>query len=140
MALMLALEDFQRRLDTDLANNGFPGIRRRHRMVFRHLATHGPSRSVDLAAAVGIRSQSMMTIVHELEELGWVNRSVDPGDSRAKLIAFSAQGEELLRQLDASTQVVWKQYADQLGVDALETLLESLRLMVSPPRHSGSKA
>lgn len=139
MALLLALEDFQRRLDAELAQNGFPGIRRRHRMVFRHIATHGPSRSVDLAGAVGIRSQSMMKIVHELEELGWVKRSVDPADSRAKLIAFSPQGEQLLAQLDASTQVVWEQYAQQLGVETLVTLLASLRLMVSPPHRKGKQ-
>lgn len=132
MALMLALDDFQHRLDAELAERGFPGIRRRHRAVFMHLGAHGPSRSVDLAAAASIRSQSMMKIVHELEELGLVSRTIDPRDSRAKLITFSQQGEKLLRQLNASTQVVWEQYATVLGVDELETMLESLRLMVSP--------
>jgi MarR family transcriptional regulator for hemolysin len=81
----------------------------------------------------------MMKIVHELEELGWVKRRVDPADSRAKLIAFSPQGEQLLAQLDVSTQVVWEQYAKQLGVEALDTLLESLRLMVSPPHCKGNQ-
>ena len=132
MALMLALDDFQHRLDADLAKKGFPGIRRRRRAVFMHLGTHGPSRSVDLAAAASIRSQSMMKIVHELEELGLVSRTIDPRDSRAKLITFSQQGEKLLRQLNASTQVVWEQYATVLGVNELGTTLESLRLMVSP--------
>ena len=132
MALMLALDDFQHRLDAELAERGFPGIRRRHRAVFMHLGAHGPSRSVDLAAAASIRSQSMMKIVHELEELGLVSRTIDPRDSRAKLITFSQQGEKLLRQLNASTQVVWEQYATVRGVDELETMLESLRLMVSP--------
>ena len=35
--LMLALRDFQRRLDTDLAERGVQGIRERHRRVFMHL-------------------------------------------------------------------------------------------------------
>lgn len=130
--LMLALDDFQHRLDADLATKGFPGIRRRHRAIFLHLGAHGPSRSVDLAVAAGIRPQSMMKIVHELEELGLVIRTVDPDDSRAKLITYSKQGGALLQQLNSSTEVVWQQYAQILGVSELETMLESLALMVAP--------
>jgi len=76
--LMLLTRDFQRRLDEDLRRRGVRGIGARHREVFLHLAQHGASRSVDLASAVGITPQSMMAIVHELEELGLVERSVDP--------------------------------------------------------------
>ncbi len=139
MALMLAPDDFQHRLDAELAERGFPGIRRRHRAVFMHLGAHGPSRSVDLAAAAGIRSQSMMKIVHELEKLRLVSRTIDPRDSRAKLISLSQQGRKLLEQLNTSTQVVWGQYAQLLGVNQLETMLASLRLLVSPPHSERDK-
>lgn len=131
-ALMLALDDFQHRLDTDLAAKGVLGIRRRHRAVFMHLGVHGPSRSVELAAAAGIRPQSMMKVVHELEQLGLVSRTVDPADSRAKLITYSKQGGELLQQMTTSTEIVWQQYAQILGVSELETMLKSLRLMAFP--------
>lgn len=127
--LMLTLRDFQQRLDRDLEASGFPGIRYRHRTVFMHLDLHGASRSVDLAAAAGIRPQSMMKIVHELEELGLVTRRPDPSDSRAKLIEFTAQGEQLIEQLTRSTEQVWEQYAALLGKDELRqvtTTLDSL--------------
>jgi MarR family transcriptional regulator for hemolysin len=124
--LMLTLRDFQQRLDRDLEASGFPGIRYRHRAVFMHLDLHGASRSVDLAAAAGIRPQSMMKIVHELEELGLVTRRPDPSDSRAKLIEFTAQGEQLIEQLTRSTEQVWEQYAALLGKDELRQVTTAL--------------
>ena len=124
--LMLTLQDFQRRLDEDLAGAGFPGIRYRHRALFMHLDRHGASRSVDLAEAAGIRPQSMMKIVHELEGLGLICRRADPTDSRAKLIEFTAEGQRVIEQLTRSTEQVWTQYAALLGERKLNQLLASL--------------
>ncbi len=132
--LMLALQDFQRRLDADLEGHGFPGIRFRHRSVFLHLDRFGASRSVDLAAAAGIRPQSMMKIVHELEQLGLVTRAADPRDSRAKLVEFTTAGEKMMAQLTASTEVVWQQYARLVGAKQLRHTMESLRELVTASR------
>jgi DNA-binding MarR family transcriptional regulator len=76
-----------------------------------HLDRHGASRSVDLATAAGIRAhcQSMMKIVHELEELELVTRKVDPTDSRAKLIEFTRAGQNLIEELTQSTET-WLRY------------------------------
>jgi len=129
--LMLALRDFQQRLDRDLEASGIPGIRYRHRAVFIHLERHGASRSVDLAAAAGIRPQSMMKIVHELEELDMVTRRTDPGDTRAKLIEFTARGEQLIQQLTQSTERVWEQYAALLGQDELTQVTAALGTLLA---------
>jgi DNA-binding MarR family transcriptional regulator len=120
--LMRLTQDFQHRLDADLARRGVEGIGRRHRRVFLHLSRNGPCRSVDLASAAGIRPQSMMTIVHELEELGFVHRSADPGDSRAKRIALTAAGRRLVAELARSTETVWRQYAGLAGEPLLRRL------------------
>lgn len=132
--LMLALEDFQRRLDADLRKCGFPGIRHKHRAVFMHLDRYGASRSVDLAAAAGIRPQSMMKIVHELEELGLVARRADPGDSRAKLVEFTARGRALVRQLTLSTETVWRQYEKLVGRKQLDQTLGGLADLLQKSR------
>ena len=50
--LMMALRDFQQRLDEDLALRGVSGISARHRRVFMYLDQGGASRSVDLAEKV----------------------------------------------------------------------------------------
>lgn len=128
--LMLATRDFQRRLDADLAARGIRGIGSRHRSVFLYLGHHGPSRAADLAQAAGIRPQSMMKAIHELEEMALVSRETDPSDSRAKLIHFTASGRELIRELSVSTRRVWQDYAQQLGEPALQQAIGSLQQLL----------
>ncbi|MFM7783143.1 MAG: MarR family winged helix-turn-helix transcriptional regulator [Gammaproteobacteria bacterium] len=128
--LMRLTQDFQQRLDADLARRGVSGIGRRHRRVFLHLARNGPCRSVDLAAAAGIRPQSMMTIVHELDELGFVRRSADPGDSRAKRIALTAGGRKLVTELARSSEAVWRQYASLAGAPLLQRLSTDMQALL----------
>ena len=129
--LMLMARDFQTRLDADLQLRRVQGINARHRTVFLFLGRNGPSRAVDLATAAGIRPQSMMKIVHELEALGLVNRREDPGDSRAKLVDFTRRGRRLIQELSASTQTVWQQYADILGQESLEQTLRQLNKLLT---------
>ena len=125
-ALMMSLRDFQRRLDADLAKRGVRGIRSRHHKVFMHLQRNGASRSVDLAEKVGVRPQSMMKTVHELEELGLVTRSADPSDSRAKLVAFTAQGRAFIDELTLSTENVWQQYTALVDDTELQEAMQLL--------------
>lgn len=130
LLLMLSGRDFQRRLDTDLQTRGVAGIRTRHREVFSYLARHGASRSVDLAAASGVRPQSMMKIIQELEGLGMVERAEDPSDSRAKLATLTARGRTLLNELAVSTEVVWDQYCELLSENTVQEGASILAQMI----------
>lgn len=135
--LMLIARDFQQRLDRDLVMRGVPGIGARHRAVFLFLGRNGASRAVELADAAGIRPQSMMKIVHELEALGFVERQQDPSDSRAKLIDFTQRGRALIDELSRSTEIVWQQYADIVGTNSLQQTVDNLNtLLQSGEAHS----
>jgi DNA-binding MarR family transcriptional regulator len=57
----------------------------------------GPATASDLAAAEGIRPQSMATIVSRLYERGLVVRDPDPGDGRRVLVSLSDAGRVGLR-------------------------------------------
>jgi DNA-binding MarR family transcriptional regulator len=129
--LMLALIDFQRRLDADFAERDVRGIRARHRKVFMHLERDGASRSVDLAEKIGVRPQSMMKTIHELEDSGLVRRCADPSDCRAKLVAFTEEGKTLIDELTRSTETVWDQYAALTGKGELEQAMQLLRILPS---------
>jgi DNA-binding MarR family transcriptional regulator len=129
--LMMALRDFQRRLDEDLSQRGVRGIRARHRKVFVHLNHNGASRSVDLAEKVGVRPQSMMKTIHELEELGLISRIADPLDSRAKLVEFTAKGQSFIDEFTRSTVTVWEQYAAGLDEQELEQAMRLLQKLPS---------
>lgn len=133
--LMLMARDFQQRLDSDLDTRGVRGVGVRHRAIFLFLGRNGASRAVELAEAAGIRPQSMMKIVHELESLGLVERHVDPSDSRAKLIDFTARGHEFIVELSRSTETVWQQYEQILGKKTLEQTFKHLNTLL----HAGEK-
>lgn len=128
--LMLMARDFQFRLDRDLGARGVRGVGARHRAVFLFLGRFGASRAVDLAEAAGIRPQSMMKIVHELESMRLIERREDPRDSRAKLIDFTDEGRHLIAELSRSTETVWQQYADILGDDALQQTVTHLNTLL----------
>ncbi len=131
---MSLLADFQRRLDTDLASRGVSGVSRRYRGVLIHLGQTGGARNVDLATAAGIRPQSMMKIVHELEELGLVLRATDPEDSRAKLITFTSRGQALIAELAKSTEAVWQSYCEILGEQSLTQVFSDISRLLDASR------
>lgn len=128
-ALMLAGRDFQSRLDDDLRRRDVTGISARHRAIFLHLGRHGPSRAVDLARSAGVRPQSMMKIIHELESLDLLERRTDPADSRAKLVDFSPDGRRLIDELSRSTETVWQQYVEVVGEENLERMVHQLNIL-----------
>jgi DNA-binding MarR family transcriptional regulator len=136
--LMMTLRDFQRRLDEDLAQRDVVGIRSRHRKVFMHLNHHGASRSVDLAEKVGVRPQSMMKTVQELEQLGLVTRCIDPADSRAKLVEFTNKGQAFIGELTRSTETVWAQYAGLVDERELQQTMQLLQKL-SASRGEGER-
>lgn len=138
--LMLATSDFHARIERDLAARQITGLSKRHRGVFLHLAKVGRCRSVDLAQAVGIRPQSMMVIIHELEALGLIERCADPTDSRAKLIGFTSRGKDLIKELATSTETVWHQYEELLGTGNILRLYQDLKTLVAQSDEAVSKA
>ncbi|MGI9295731.1 MAG: MarR family winged helix-turn-helix transcriptional regulator [Pseudomonadales bacterium] len=127
--LMLVMQDFHQRLGADLQQRGIDGIPARQRAVFLHLDRFGPSRSVDLAEAAGIRPQSMMATINELEQAKMVVRRPDPSDSRAKLIDFTSKGKQFIEQLTQSTASVWDQYAQLTGQRQLTETFSGLKAL-----------
>lgn len=54
--------------------------------------THEGVRLSDLAQKAGVTKQAMSELVVDLESLGYLKRSADPRDGRAKLICFTDKG------------------------------------------------
>lgn len=127
---MLAVRDFHSRLERDLKARQINGIGQRHQAVFLYIGQNGACRSVDLAQAAGIRPQSMMVIIHELEAMGLIERRPDPQDSRAKLIDFTRKGNDLIAELSQSTAAVWRQYEEILGSEQLNYLYQGLQSLI----------
>ena len=59
----------------------------------------GPTRLGDLASALGIAPASMTRLADALVEGGWIQRSVDPDDGRAAVVALTDAGAATLAEL-----------------------------------------
>lgn len=83
----------RRRLREVAADDG-PGLSPSQVSVFNRLAKEGDSSASVLAAAEGVRPQSMAAILAALDTLGLIERRPDPEDGRRQLITLSAVGRE----------------------------------------------
>ena len=79
-----------RRLHQKLDLVGFDDLRRHHGLVFQYIGER--SRVIDLAARAQMTKQAMAEIVDYLERRGYVTRTVDPDDRRAKPVQLTDKG------------------------------------------------
>ncbi|MDH3755024.1 MAG: MarR family winged helix-turn-helix transcriptional regulator [Acidimicrobiia bacterium] len=139
--LILLVEDHKRRHEQHIAASAVGEMRYRHHKVFLYLDREHGSRLVDLAAANGIRIQSMAELVDEMEAAGLVERTADPHDGRAKRIRYTRKGLEVLDASTAASIAVWNEYAEVLGRDEMEHLQRQLERLTqyAVPRSSRSE-
>lgn len=83
----------RRRLREVAADDG-GGLSPSQMAVFNRLAKDGDSSASVLAAAEGVRPQSMAAILAALDARGLIQRRPDPEDGRRQLITLSAMGRE----------------------------------------------
>ena len=74
-----------------LEEEGFEGMRFSHGAVFRFIDVEG-SRLTTLAARSGLTKQALGEVVIDLERHGYVERTADPQDNRAKIIRLTGRG------------------------------------------------
>jgi DNA-binding MarR family transcriptional regulator len=71
-------------------------IEGRHLGVLVSLAARGPLTQTQLIDTLGSEKSSMVRTVDDLERLGAAVRSPSPGDRRARLVALTPAGRDLL--------------------------------------------
>ena len=112
-----------------VVGSGFP-IKPHHSAVFGQIRDEG-MRLTELARGANITPQSMGQIVDELEQLGYVVRTPDPADRRAKLIKLTKRGQKVARQGATTVQGIEERLAQLLGADDYERLRAMLTTIVS---------
>jgi DNA-binding MarR family transcriptional regulator len=110
--------------DTD-GLGGFD-LRPPHLHVFANIDAAG-TRLTDLASRAGITRPSMLALVDELERHGLVERRPDPSDKRAKLIALTSPGRDVVRAGRTLIDAVEADYARRIGRKRFEEMCAALQ-------------
>jgi DNA-binding MarR family transcriptional regulator len=96
-----------------VVGSGHP-IKPHHSAVFGQIRPEG-MRLTELARGANITPQSMGQIVDELEDLGYVVRTPDPADRRAKLIKLTGEGMKVAQQGATTIQGIEGRLIELLG-------------------------
>ena len=125
--LLLELaRDFERRSLAKCHNRGYRQIRRSHYSLFSNMGT-GAIRLTELAEKAGITQQAMGKLVKEMEEEGYVCRSIDESDKRAKLIELTELGQRLVADSAEIVDEILEEYRNALGAEGMDDLDKVLR-------------
>jgi DNA-binding MarR family transcriptional regulator len=108
-----------------LAASGHAAIRPAHAKVFEHIGREG-ARVADMAAAAQITKQSMGELVDDLEAAGYVERTVDPADRRAKIVRLTAAGWEAVAIGREVLVAIQGQLSVRLGERRYRALISAL--------------
>lgn len=112
---------FEQDLNRDLRAELDESLRPAHYAVFRHLSPEG-SRVTALAESAGMTQQSMGELVTHLERCGYVERTVDPADRRARVVIATESGRAALTLAGQRITAIERRLSADLGEEGLRDL------------------
>ncbi len=119
---------FTDRVLEGLRAEGFGDLRSAHLMILSHVQ-RGGSRITSLAEWTHIRKPSVVYLVDDLVQLGYVQREADPTDGRAVLVQPTDHGRNaysVIEMITAQIAANWTRDAGEGDADHLITMLEQL--------------
>ncbi|WP_240506366.1 MarR family winged helix-turn-helix transcriptional regulator [Thermoactinospora rubra] len=126
LRLFLAFRVLIDELHAELARQGHPDIRPMHGFVLQAIGAHGTT-AVELGRTLGVSKQAAGKTIETLERLGYVERGVDPRDSRRKIVRISSKGYDALAKSARIFDRLRQGWAERLGEERLQALESDLR-------------
>jgi DNA-binding MarR family transcriptional regulator len=109
---------------------GHPELRPVHGAIFVHLGWDG-RRLVDIARDAGLSKNAIGQLAVELEQFGYVERSPDPSDGRAKILRYTEKGRRLLSDAMRIGEDINRELAELIGERKLAQLQATLDQLAS---------
>lgn len=108
---------------------GFDDLTRAQGRLLAGMDENG-TRVVVLAERARISKQTAVSLLDRLEEAGYVERTVDPSDRRARLVRFTNKGLSVLPVARAEEERVAKEWREVLGAERENDVREALQHLV----------
>lgn len=83
-------------------------------------------RLTDLAEQAQVTKQTAGALVDDLERAGYVSRSRDPADARARLVLLTSRGTALCARAAAEVAAIESEWQAHLGAEAYRGLRQAL--------------
>lgn len=109
---------------------GYADLRPSHRRVLATIGEEG-SRLTDLARRARMTKQSLGELTNELEIRGYVGRTPDPVDGRAKTIKLSERGNEFRAVWRRLSDDLERDWAGRVGAWRMANLRETLAMIIN---------
>jgi len=112
-----------------LDSRGHAGVRPAHEFALRAIDA-GADTASELGRRLSVSKQAAAKTIAALQQLGYVDREVDPSDGRRKRVRVTPRGYELMAIGGALFDDVRERWAAQIGARQLDTLQARLRQLV----------
>ncbi|MCY1138112.1 MarR family transcriptional regulator [Actinoplanes sp. Pm04-4] len=119
------------RIVAALAAAGYADLTRAQARLLAHIDADG-TRLVVLADRARIPKQTALALVNGLETAGYVERTPDPSDGRARLIRLTARGRGMLPVAIAEEERIEADWQAVLGVRRMRALRRALQKLTGP--------
>jgi DNA-binding MarR family transcriptional regulator len=114
------------RLSRSLRRSGTPGLGHGSLSALSTLIGCGEMRLGDLATKEGVAAPTMSRIVAALVETGYVQRTPDPADRRAWLVAATEEGERMVSGVRSTRVQELRRRIERLDEDQRHALMTAL--------------
>jgi DNA-binding MarR family transcriptional regulator len=112
--LRVPAQAIHRRLISDLNAAGFHELRLPHMAVLQFPGPDGVRPGV-LAERAGISKQAMNQLLGSLEDYGYVVRSDDPDEGRARIVRFTKRGHAAYAKIHDILRDIEREWSAELG-------------------------
>lgn len=131
--MMRALRSFEVELQRRIHLDGYHDVSVAHTNVLRHLNPEG-MRLIELATDAGMTKQAVSQAVRALQERDLVAIEPDPEDGRAKRVAYTRRGRELIECGIRHIAELEEQWSMELGERRYRALRKALLQLGELPR------
>ena len=136
LLLFIPYRALENRVFAALANAGFDDITTAQARVFQRIGPNG-TRLTELAQAAQVTKQTAGFLVDQLERAGYVERTADPSDGRARLVRITPRGARTIpisAAVIADIEAEWTAHLGPEHIDHLRKTLTALREITDPYR------